>query len=404
MSTNNPRYDLWAPRTRANPLPLYARMREEAPVVRLYDPHLRTPVWVVTRYKDAVELVRDSRFTKDMRKLSAEARDRQARSDAMEAINQHMLMADPPDHTRLRTLVSKAFTPRRVEELRSRVTAITNELLDDVRAQGSVDLLDAFAFPLPITVIAELLGVPVEDREQFREWTNIVINPPINGDFAPMQKAGMEFIQYFQKLLERRRAEPRDDLLTALMSVEEQGDRLSPLELISMLFLLLVAGHETTVNLIGNGVWALLQHPEQLARLRANPALIEPAVEEMLRYRGPVETTTQRWALQDTEFHGHVIPAGEPILASLMSADHDPEQFRDPERFDIGREPNRHIAFGFGIHFCLGAPLARLEATVAINLLLERMPRLRLAVDPAELRWREGILVHGLQRLPVSVD
>jgi cytochrome P450 PksS len=212
----------------------------------------------------------------------------------------------------------------------------------------------------------------------------------------------MQFAQYIQSLLARRRTEPRDDLLTALLSVEEQGDRLSPTELVSMLFLLLLAGHETTVNLIGNGVWALLQHPEQLERLRANPALIDSAVEEMLRYRGPVETTTQRWAPQDIEFHGQVIPAGEGVLASLMSADHDPEQFREPEKFDITREPNRHIAFGFGIHFCLGAPLARLEGALAINLLLERMPRLRLAVDPGELRWRDGILVHGLRRLPVA--
>jgi cytochrome P450 PksS len=253
-----------------------------------------------------------------------------------------------------------------------------------------------------VTVIAEMLGVPTEDQDQFREWTNLIISPPLNGDVGPIQRAGMQFLQYFQQLMARRRAEPRDDLLTALMMAEEQGDRLSPMELVSMLFLLLVAGHETTVNLMGNGVWALLKHPEQLERLRANPALMESAVEEMLRYRGPVETTTYRWAIQDTELHGQVIPAGEAVHASLLAADHDPAQFPEPERFDITREPNRHIAFGFGIHFCLGAPLARLEATVALNLLLERMPRLRLAVDERELRWRDGILVHGLQRLPVA--
>lgn len=402
MSTNPPRYDLWAPETRANPLPVYARMRQEAPLVRLFDPNLNIPVWVATRYKDVVDLVRDPRFTKDMRKLPDGSPSKLRRIDSMEVINRHMLSSDPPDHTRLRTIVSKAFTPRRVEELRPRITAITHELLDAAKARGEVDLLDAFAFPLPITVIAELLGVPVEDREQFREWTTAIINPPTNGDFEPIQKAGMQFIQYFQGLLARRRAEPRDDLLTALMSAEEQGDRLSPQELISMLFLLLVAGHETTVNLIGNGVWALLQNPEQLERLRANPALIESAVEEMLRYRSPVETTTQRWATQDIEFRGQVIPAGESVLGALLAANHDPEQFPEPEKFDITREPNRHVAFGFGIHFCLGAPLARLEGAIAINLLLERMPRLRFAVNPSELRWRDGILVHGLQRLPVA--
>ncbi len=401
MSTHANRYDLWAPETRANPLPLYARMRQEAPLVRLVDPYFQLPVWVATRYRDAVELMRDPRFTKDMNKLPESSPSTKLRTASVQAINQHMLMSDPPDHTRLRTLVSKAFTPRRVEELRSRITGIAHRLLDAVQARGSMDLLDAFAFPLPVTVIAELLGVPPEDQEQFRDWTTVIVNPPADGNFEPLRKASMQFAQYFQTLLARRRAEPRDDLLTALVSVEEQGDRLSPNELLSMLFLLLVAGHETTVNLIGNGVWVLLQHPEQLERLRARPALIESAVEEMLRYRGPVETTTQRWAVRDTEFHGQVIPAGEGVVASLLAANHDPEQFPEPERFDITREPNRHIAFGFGIHFCLGAPLARLEGTLAIRLLLERMPRLRLAVDPAGLRWRDGILVNGLRHLPV---
>ncbi|HYO59579.1 cytochrome P450 [Archangium sp.] len=402
MSTNANRHDLWAPETRANPLPVYARMRQEAPLVRLVDPYFKDPVWVATRYKDAVDLLRDPRFTKDMRKLPDGTPSKQLRAGSMQVLNQHMLMSDPPDHTRLRTLVSKAFTPRRVEELRPRITAIAHRLLDAVQAHGSMDLLDAFAFPLPVTVIAEMLGVPLEDQDQFREWTNAIVHPPIDGNFEPIQKAGQRFIQYFQGLLERRRAEPRDDLLTDLMSVEEKGDRLSPVELLSMLFLLLVAGHETTVNLIGNGIWALLKHPEQLERLRARPALIDSAVEEMLRYRGPVETTTQRWAAQDVEFRGQVIRAGEAVVASLLAANHDPEQFPEPERFDITREPNRHIAFGFGIHFCLGAPLARLEGTIAITLLLERLPRLRLSVDPAGLRWRDGILMHGLQRLPVA--
>ena len=400
--TSSPFQELWAPHTRANPLPLYARMRQEAPLVRLMDPYTGLPVWMVTRYKDAVELLRDPRFSKDVRKLPEGSPSRTVMRDSMQTLNQHMLMADPPDHTRLRTLVSKAFTPRRVDALRPRITAIASQLLDGVRAQGAMDLLDAFAFPLPITVIAEMLGVPLEDQDKFREWTTAIVSPPVGGNFEPIQKAGMQFIHYFQGLLERRRNEPKDDLLTALMSVEEQGDRLSPQELISMLFLLLVAGHETTVNLIGNGVWALLQHPEQLERLRAQPKLIDSAVEEMLRYRGPVETTTQRWAHGDVEWRGQVIPAGEAAFVSLLAADHDPEQFPEPERFDITRDPNRHIAFGFGIHFCLGAPLARLEATIAINLLLERLPGLRLGADPGALKWRDGILVHGLQRLPVA--
>ncbi|WNG61184.1 cytochrome P450 [Archangium gephyra] len=402
LSSSTNRHDLWAPETRANPLPVYARMRQEAPFVRLNDPYYKNPIWVATRYKDAVELMRDPRFTKDIRKLPENSPARQNRVGESDVFNQHMLSADPPDHTRLRTLVSKAFTPRRVEELRPRITAISQRLLDAVQAKGSMDLLDAYAFPLPVTVIAEMLGVPQEDQDQFREWTNVVVNPPLDGNMETIRKAGMQFAQYFQSMMARRRTEPRDDLLSALLAVEEQGDRLSPAELISMLFLLLVAGHETTVNLIGNGVWALLNHPEQLERLRANPALIESAVEEMLRFRGPVETSTQRWATEELEFRGQVIPAGESVVASLLAADHDPEQFPEPERFDITREPNRHIAFGFGIHFCLGAPLARLEGTIAINLLLERLPRLRFAEDPARLRWRDGILVNGLQQLPVA--
>jgi cytochrome P450 PksS len=372
-------------------------MRREAPVARLYDPSLQQPIWMVTRYKDAVELMRDPRFTKDMAKLPASSPYRQL----MKAIDRHMLATDPPDHTRLRSLVSKAFTPRHVEELRPRITAIANQLLDTAGTHGSMDLLDAFAFPLPVTVIAELLGVPVEDQDPFRHWTATILNPR-DGDIEPSLWAGRQFIQYFQQLLAQRRADPRDDLLSALLSVEEQGDRLSTDELMSMLFLLLVAGHETTVNLMGNGVWALLNHPEQLERLRAEPALIKSAVEEMMRYCGPLETTTPRWALEDTEFRGQVIPKGGTLFASLMAANHDPEQFPEPERFDITREPNRHIAFGFGIHFCLGAPLARLEATLALHLLLERMPRLRFGVDPAGLRWRDGLLIRGLQRLPVA--
>jgi cytochrome P450 len=402
VSTNIAPDELWAPHTRNNPLPFYARARQQGPLVRMFDPYFKTPVWMVTRYKEAVELLRDPRFTKDQRKVPENASSGIVRVEGFDVLNQHMLSADPPDHTRLRTIVSKAFTPRRVEGLRPRVTAIAQRLLDAALPQGAMNLLDAFAFPLPVTVIAEMLGVPTEDQDQFREWTNVIINPPLDGNLAPLQKAGAQFLQYFQELMARRRSEPRDDLLTALMSAEEQGDRLSPTELVGMLFLLLVAGHETTVNLIGNGVWALLKHPEQLERLRANPALIDSAVEEMLRYRGPVETSTYRWATQDTEFRGQVIQAGEGVLASLLAANHDPEQFPEPERFDITREPNRHIAFGFGTHFCLGAPLARLEATIAINLLLERLPRLRLAVDESALRWREGILVHGLQRLPVA--
>jgi cytochrome P450 PksS len=288
-----------------------------------------------------------------------------------------------------------------VEDLRPRITAVAQRLLDALPSHGSVDLLDAFAFPLPVTVIAELLGVPSEDQERFRAWT-LTLLTPTGSNLEPLQRTAVEFRQYLQGIIAQRRSEPRDDLISALLAAEEQGDRLSAAELVGMVFLLMVAGHETTVNLIANGVWALLRHPEQLERLRASPSLIEPALEEMLRYCGPVRHSTSRFALQDTEFRGQLIPAGEMIMASVLSANHDPEQFEAPERFELTRSPNRHVAFGSGSHFCLGAPLARLEALIALPLLLERLPQLRLAGEPSALRWRGGLLIHGLEQLPVA--
>jgi cytochrome P450 len=377
-------------------------MRQEAPIARVLSPTQHVPLWIVSRYKDAQELLRDARFTKDRYKLADEDRLRYFRVEEIGQIDKHMLNSDPPIHSRLRALVSQAFTARRVEALRPRITEISQRLLEAFPPGESVDLLEAFAFRLPITVITELLGVPAEDQPRFREWTSTLVSPPRSTNLEPLRKTAVQLQQYFQGFLARRRAEPRDDLTSALLSAEEHGERLTPVELTSMVFLLMVAGHETTVNLIANGVWALLRHPEQLERLRAEPSLIESALEEMLRYCGPVRHTTSRFALQDTEFLGQRIPAGEMIMASLLSANHDPEQFPEPDRFALTRTPNRHLSFGSGIHFCLGAPLARLEAMIAINLLLERLPRLRFAVDPSTLRWRTGLLIHGLEQLPVA--
>ncbi len=401
MSTPAPGFDLWSTEARVDPLPIYARMRQEAPVARVLSPTQQVPLWIVSRYRDTLELLRDPRFAKDRYKLADEDRLRYFRVEEFGQLDKHMLNSDPPVHSRLRSLVSQAFTARRVESLRPRITAIAQRLLESLPPSGSVELLEAFAFPLPVTVIAELLGVPPEDQDQFREWTTTLLSPR-GTHLEPLRKTAVQLQQYFQDFLARRRAEPGDDLTSALLAAEEQGDRLTPVELMSMVFLLLIAGHETTVNLIANGVWALLRHPEQLERLRANPSLIEPAVEEMLRYCGPLRNSTSRFALQDTEFQGQLIPAGQMIVALLLSANHDPEQFPEPERFDITRTPNRHVAFGMGIHFCLGAPLARLEAMLAIPLLLERLPRLRFAEDPSTLRWRTGLLIHGLERLPIA--
>jgi cytochrome P450 len=396
-------HDLWMPVHRADPRPLYARWRQEARVVRLVEPARQMPFWLVSRYADVMALLRDNRLAKDGRKLSEQARSRFYRLSA-EALTRHMLSSDPPDHTRLRTLVSQAFTPRRVEALRSRVTTLATGLLEAALAQGSVDFIDAFAFPLPVIVIAELLGIPHEDREQFRAWTHAMLVTPANGDLEPARAAGQGFLRYFTTLLEQRRAPPGDVHVSAMLAAEEQGDRLRPDELIGMLFLLLVAGHETTVNLLGSGLLALLQHPEQHERLRADRGLMDSAVEEMLRYCSPVETSTARFTVEPTEVCGQVIPAEEMVVGGLLSANHDPEVFAEPERFDVGRTPNKHVAFGFGIHYCLGAPLARLEAAVAFELLLERAPRVRLAVEAERLEWRRSAFIRGLEQLPVRLD
>ncbi|HYO55537.1 cytochrome P450 [Archangium sp.] len=395
-------YDLWTPAHRANPRPLYARLRQEAPVVRLVEPVRQAPFWLVSRYEDVVALLRDGRLAKDSRKLSPQRRSRFFRL-SQDALTRHMLNADPPDHTRLRTLVSQAFTPRRIEALRPRITALASGLLEAALAQGSVDFIDAFAFPLPVIVIAEMLGVPVEDRDPFRAWTHTLLVPQASGGLERIKEAGENFVQYFTSLLERRRAEPGDDLVSALLAAEEQGDRLRANELTGMLFLLLVAGHETTVNLLGTGLLALLQHPEQLERLRADPGLMDTAVEEMLRYCSPVETSTTRFTVEPLELRGQMIPAEEMVVLGLLSANHDPEVFAEPERFDVGRTPNKHVGFGFGIHYCLGAPLARLEAAVAFGLLLERAPRMELAVAPEHLEWRKSAFIRGLEKLPVSL-
>jgi cytochrome P450 len=394
-------YDLWAPQVRANPFPLYQQLRERDPVALLVDPHRQMPFWLVTRYRDVVELSRDPRFTNDPFKLPEEVRTK-FRGGPSQRLNRHLLTQDPPDHTRLRTLVSKSFTPRRIEELRPRITSLCTELLGALRAQGSADFIEAFAFPLPITIIAELLGVPPEDRPQFRAWTQAFFSPPAQGGMERIREALDRFLQYLEGLITLRREQPREDLISDLLAVEEQGDRLSHDELLSMLYLLLVAGHETTVHLLTNGTLELLRQPEQLQRLREQPSLIPSAVEEMLRYAGPFELSILRFAKEDMEWHGQHIRAHEAVRVNYLAADRDAAQFPEPDRFDVGRTPNKHVAFGQGIHVCLGAPLARLEATVAFELLVEQLPEMRLATEPEKLTWRPSAQARGLASLPVA--
>lgn len=399
-----PQLDVLSPAFKADPYPTYAQLREYAPVYRAVLPD-GVPVWIVTRYNDVQAVLKDERFSKNYRRAMTPEQLAQLPPvpDMFLTLNNNLLAHDPPDHTRLRTLVSKAFTPRMVDQLRPRIQQLANDLLDQVQPRGQMDLLTDYAFPLPITVICEMLGIPVADRDQFRRWSNVLVSSTSALEDAPeVLQAGGEFARYLLALVAERRAAPQADLVSGLIAAEEQGDTLSEDELLGMIFLLLVAGHETTVNLIGNGMLALLQHPDQLAKLKAEPSLIKGAIEELLRYNGPVETSTERFALEDVTLEDVTIAKGDMVLVVLASADRDASQFADPDTLDIERTNNRHLAFGHGIHFCLGAPLARLEGQIAISTLLRRMPKLQLAVPAAELVWRPGLLLRGLQQLPVA--
>lgn len=399
------KYDLWSQETRADPQAVYARMRREDPVHRTLGYQSQMPIWVLTHYDDCVAMLKDQRFGKDQHKnLPPEIAERwwgppPPPDDPWATINRHMLNLDPPDHTRLRALVHKVFTPRMVENLRPRIAQIASDLLDQMTDQSEADYIASFAFPVPITVIAEMLGIPAADRDQFRKWTKVLLFSP---DEEENQQSMMEFGLYMNALVDERHEHPQDDIISGLVQVEEDGDRLDRMELLSMLFLLLVAGHETTVNLIGNGTLALMQHPDQFEKLRADPSLMKSAVEEMLRFNGPVDMTTLRYAFEDVEIGGTLIPMGDGVWASLLAADRDPAQFPDPDKFDITREPNKHIAFGNGIHYCLGAPLARLEGTIAMSAMLERISDIELAAPLASLEWTTNFLtIHGMNAMPV---
>ncbi len=403
LDTKN-EYQIWGVAARRDPHALYAKLRRERPIYRAIGPVSGNTFWFVTRYEDCAALLRDPRFGKEFRRSQTpeQLAQRPPPDEALSVIDSHMLNFDPPNHTRLRGLVHKAFTPAMIENLRGRVYEIADSLLNDIARGGDsrIDLVESYAFPLPIIVIAELLGIPPQDRAQFRRWTRVIV---FGGDMNEMRRAVIELLMYLQPIFEARRKAPQDDLISALLAVEESGDRLSPNELTSMIFLLLVAGHETTVNLIANGTLALLEWPGELEKLRADGNLIKPAIEEMLRYNGPIENTLSRWAYEDTELGGQVIRRGDNVMATVLSANRDPDVFPDPDRFDITRTPNKHLAFGGGIHYCLGAPLARLEGAIAIEMLLKHFPNLSLAVPPSELQWNEQIIFRSLLRLPLIV-
>ena len=391
-------YNPFLPEYLENPYPMYHRLRAEDPVHRS-----ALGFWVLSRYDDVVTVLRDPRFGREA--IANVVRDRELFQDQTGPARS-MLFRDPPDHTRLRSLVQKAFTPRVVEGLRPRVQAIVDGLLDEVTPAGTMDVIADVAYPLPVIVICEMLGVPASDRDAFKGWSldvarslDALVIPAETGIVERGVAARRAFGGYFRALIAERRRRPRPDLLSALIAAEEEGDKLSEAELLATCILLFVAGHETTVNLIGNGLLALLCHPAELARLRDDPKLAESAVEELLRYDGPVQRTG-RVAKEDVVLDGHKIAAGELVLALVGAANRDPAHFREPDRLDVARADNRHIAFGWGIHFCLGASLARLEAQITLATLLRRMPRLRLQSETAH--WRPTSVLRGLADLPVA--
>ena len=396
MSPAAVNYNPLLPRVRRDPYPTYRALRRRDPVHR----SLLLDTWVLARHQDVSFVLRDDRFSVERERW----RGFQLLAPAPRVAS--MLVVDPPYHTRLRGLVSRAFTPRTVERLRPRIEAIVDEALERGAARGGMELVEELAYPLPVTVIAELLGVPAEDWPRFRAWSAALVaslDPMSARDdrsVAAMLEAREALGAYLSEVIALRRREPGEDLISGLLSVEESGEGLSHLELVVMANLLLVAGHETTVNLIGNGVLALLRHPEQLALLRERPEIVGSAVEELLRWDSPVQLTA-RVALQPVELGGQLVEPGELVLALLGSANRDGDQFCDPDRLDLTRDPNPHLSFGRGIHFCLGAPLARLEAQIAIGALVSRFPRLRLA---GAVRRRPTVTLRGLSRLPLLLS
>ncbi|WP_040774793.1 cytochrome P450 family protein [Nocardia pneumoniae] len=405
--------DLFTEEFRDNPYPGYARLREHSPVHKVHGP-MGVEVWLITRYEEARAALNDPRLSKDARNAPAWMRDLGLVTEDGGRVGLNMLAADPPTHTRLRKLVAKAFTRRRIDDLRPRVQEITDTLIDAMPV-AEVDLIAALAFPLPIIVICELLGVPAQDRASFRAWSQALTAPPLTPDgLAAMRQARQDIGGYLTDLIARRRSqtEPalriddQPDLVSALVAAADEHDRLSEQELLGTLQLLLVAGHETTVNLIGNGMLALLRHPDQLALLRAQPELLPGAIDELLRYDGPVERATPRYATEDIDVGETTIPAGSVVSIALASANHDPGHTPAANELDITRTGHGNVAFGHGIHYCLGAPLGRIEAEIAIGTLLHRFPDLALARPSDDLRWKYGgvtDIFRGLETLPVRL-
>jgi cytochrome P450 len=398
-------FNPFTPQALADPYPMYRELLQHNPVS--WSPVME--IWIYTRYADVDAILTVPGMSADRRtgnnRFARMAREQLERSTSPFNRAPTMLTTDPPDHTRLRGLVSKAFTPRAIENLRPRIQDIVNFLLDEAAEAGEMDLVKALAYPLPVIVIAELLGIPPEDRARFKKWSDEVV-ATLGGPFTPqsvLDQAAVsinELVQYLSGVIADRRRNPRDDLITGLVQAEDGGTTLSEEEIYTTTMLLLIAGNETTTHLIDNGTLALLKNPEQIELLRGDPGLIRPAVEELLRYIGPVQMTS-RIVKDEIELGGQVLKPGDTAMAVLGAANHDPAKWgEDAHRLDITRNPTDHVAFGDGIHFCLGAPLARAEAQIAIGTLLERFPNLKLAIDEPE--WGGTFIIRGVKSLPLT--
>lgn len=396
--------DLTSANFRQNPFPLYQRLRREEPVVFVEESYAG-PAWLITRYNDAVTVLKDPCFSSNRLSVMEKGGPMDAwwMPKIFRAFSNSMIVVDDPDHRRLRDLVHIAFTPQRIRRLATRIESISHELLDQAMNKESVELIADFALPLPLTVISEMMGVPEKDRLKFHKWSASFLDASFNDPMSMLQQLpnAFQLNRLFKQLIRLRQQHPADDLITALVQAEDGGDRLSEDELVAMLFLLLLAGHETTVNLIASGTLALLENPGELARLRTNPELMDSAIEELLRYTTPVEILPPRYALEDTVIGDFSVTRGQTLLIALASANRDETVFERADELDIERHPNKHISFGLGIHYCLGAPLARLEGKIALQVLLDRCPGLALAALPEELEWRNSAAVRGLKTLPV---
>ncbi|CAM3948363.1 cytochrome P450 [Bacillus luti] len=382
---------------------IYKESRKMQPILFVNEVELGKE-WLITRYEDALPLLKDNRLKKDMTNVFPQDTTNMYLSvDNSDHLTTHMLNSDPPNHSRLRSLVQKAFTPKMITQLDGRIQRIADDLIREIERKGTLNLVDDYSFPLPIIVISEMLGIPKEDQAKFRIWSHAVIaSPETPEEIKEIEKQLSEFITYLQYIVDVKRKDPKEDLVSALILAENEGHKLNAPELYSMIMLLIVAGHETTVNLITNTVLALLENPDQLQLLKNNPNLIDSAIEEGLRYYSPVEVTTARWAAEPFQIHEQIIQKGDMVIISLASANRDETVFENPEVFDITRENNRHIAFGHGSHFCLGAPLARLEAKIAITTLFNRMPELQIKGNREEIKWQGNYLMRSLEELPLT--